>query len=263
MKNFFFIIFIFSLSISYSQVSIEKTIKLSVDEIFADDFDNFYTLSSNILTKYNSEGIKIASFSSEIGSEITYIDIRNPQKILVFFRNENEFIILDDKLSKISNKISLNNFDIFGEALIKNATIGGYWIFDIYKKQLFKINPNFKLEYIKDIKTNSNIISISDNSENVFLLKNSGDLMAYNFNSSKQKELPVYKLCKNFKLIEDNIACYSGNLHSIWLQNFKTGEKSKIKLPSKIEITHASIGKNKVFFFNRNNIYISTIINKK
>jgi len=259
MKNLFFIFFIFSLSISYSQVSIEKTLKISVDEIFADDFDNFYTISNNILTKYNYKGKKVASFSSEIGSEITYIDVKNPQKILVFFRNENEFILLDNKLSKISEEISLNDFDIFGDALIKNATIGGYWIYDTSKKQVLKINSNFKLEYKKDIKVNSKIISISDNSENIFLLKNSGDLMAYNFNTGNQKELPVYKLCKNFKIIEDNIACYSGNLHSIWLQNYMTGKKSKIKLPIKTEIIRASIGKNKIFSFNKNKVYISKI----
>ncbi|NPA44834.1 MAG: hypothetical protein GXO49_04805, partial [Chlorobi bacterium] len=122
-----------------------------------------------------------------------------------------------------------------------------------------KINSNFKLEYKKDIKINDKIISISDNSEEVFMLKNSGDLMSYDFNTGNQKELPVYKLNKNFKVIEDNIACYSGNLHSIWLQNYVTGEKSKIKLPVKTEIIRATLGKNKVFFFNRNKVYISKI----
>jgi hypothetical protein len=263
MKTILYILLIFAITNSYSQVSVEKVLKRSTDELFADDFDNFYILSDNILTKYDANGNKIANFSSENGSQITYIDCRNPQKVLVFFQNENNFILLDNELTKISNTISLNDFDVYGDALLKGAKIGGFWIYDTYKNQLIKINSNFKLEYKKDIKTNSKIISISDNSEQVFMLKNSGDLMSYNFNTGNQKELPVYKLCKNFKVIEDNIACYSGNLHSIWLQNYVTGEKSKIKLPTKTCIARATLGKNKIFFFNKNKVYISKTTKNK
>lgn len=258
MKNFIFILLFIS-NFGISQVVVQKTLNTDIESVYADNFDNFYILNDNIFTKYNVDGNKIASFSSEIGKEITFVDVKNPQKILVFFENDNEIQILDNNLSQVSEIINLNNFGVFNNALINVASVGGFWVFDQTKKQLLKLNENFILEYKKDINTHSNIISLNNNSENIFLMKYDGGLLSYNYNTGILKELPIYKLYKNFIIIEDNIICYQSNIHGLKFQNINTGKHKTILLTKDINIKNATIGKNKIFFYNKTKLFISEI----
>ncbi len=257
------IIFLFISNFAIGQVTIEKALKISAEKVYTDNYDNFYVLNDNILTKYNKEGNKIGSFSSENGKEISFVDTKNPQKVLVFFKNDNEIQLLDSHLSQLNKTISLNELNIFNDALINVANIGGYWVFDQTKKQLLKLNEKFKLEYTKNINTNSKIISMNNNSEDIFFMNNSGGLLAYNINTNNIIELPVYKLFSNFIIIEDNIVCYQSNIHGLKFQNIITGKSKSIKLPKKVNITNAVIGNQKIFFFNKTKLYISNTPKKQ
>jgi len=256
------LIFVFIYNVGESQIVIEKTIDIKANEIYADKFDNLYILTDEAFLKYNLKGKKLASFYPEGGEEISSIDVRNSFKIILFFAEQNKIILLDNNLTKISNDIFLNEFDVFGDAIISGAIIGGYWIFDNVKSQLLKLSSDFTLVYKKDIKTSSRIIAITDNSTNVFLLKETGDLMSFNFNTLALENIPISTPIKNFQIENDELIFYSSNMHSLKFQNLQDNKVSSIKILFGNSISGAGFGNSKVFFFDKLKVYICSVKQK-
>ncbi len=258
MRHLFLFIFFHILFQTFGQVEIENIIDVEADNIYSDNFDNLYVLSENVFIKYNEEGKKTASFFPENGEEITCVDVRNPFKIILFFSNQNKIILLDNKLIQISEDLYLDRIEVFGDALISRATIGGFWVYDKINSQLLKLKPNFSLEYKKDLNFSEEIISITDNASNVLFQKSTREFISYNINTRNIENLPIYKTSDSYRFINNELVFYSGNIHGLSFCNWNTGEYRHIKFPSNITITNAVYGKTKVFFFNKSKVYISS-----
>lgn len=254
----FILLFVF-INISEAQVIIEKEIKIEAERIWADSFDNLYVLSENVFIKYNSLGIKIGAFYSDNGEEISSADVRNPFKIILFYREQNKVCFLDNKLVKINSEVYLTEVGVLGDALIVGATTGGYWVYDKINSSLMKLAPDFKKEYKKYVNITREIRSITDNSSNVIFQTQGREYISYNINSGNKENLPIYKAAENYRVIEDVIIYYSGNLHGINLFTWKTQNSKNIILPKNISVSDAVLGKTKVFFFNKKGVYFSSI----
>ncbi len=257
-KIIFFFVLFFSFISANSQVVIEKKINLKVENVFADDFDNFYILSDNTFSKYNIKGNKLFSYYPEIGNEITGVDVRNNLKILLFFSNQNKIVLLDNKLSRISEDIFLEKFDIYGSALVCGATNGGFWVYDNVNFKIIKLDSQFKLEYKRNLNFSEEITSITDNSSFIFFKRKSKNIFLYNYNEGNIFNLECNNTSKNIGLINNEIVYYNDNLHCLTFYNIDTFDLKYIKLPMNIIIKNAVIGKYKIFFFDEKNVYISS-----
>ena len=253
-------LFLLLCNISDCQVIIEKTISIEAKIIYADNLDNFYVLSDNAFIKYNSEGEQISTYYPKGGEEITYADIRNPFKIIVFFSKQNKIVLLDNNLIPIKNDIFLDEADIFGNALIVGATIGGYWVYDKITGQLLKLNSDFKLQHKKDLHTIYDIVSIENNSTHIFLQSDSGRIIYYNYITANWDYF--YSIIKkNYTVRDDIVTYYSEKEHAMIIIKILNDAFSvdTVKLPEDIEIIDAAHGNSKIFFFDESKIYISSI----
>ncbi len=244
---------------SFGQVEIKRIINVEAEQIYSDNFDNLYVLSENIIIKYNREGKETATFHPENGEEITSVDVRNPFKISLFFNSTNKIVLLDNKLTQISDDIYLDKAGIVGDALICNATIGGFWVYDNSNTKLLKLKTDFSLEYTIDLYISEDIISITDNASSVIFQTRSGALLTYDINSGDIENLSIYKASDNYRFVNKELVFYSANQHGLTFYNWNTGKYRHIILPSNIAISNAVYGKTNVFFFNKNKVYISSV----
>lgn len=80
-----------------------------------DAFENYYyTLGATFYKKTKS---KIYSYANTQLGNISSIDITNPLKIVLFYRDFNTIVLLDNRLSELSNSINLST-----ESFAKNVT---------------------------------------------------------------------------------------------------------------------------------------------
>ncbi len=258
MKYINFIIFIYFFNTAESQVVIEQTIDIQARNIYADNFDNLYVLSDNAFVKYNSEGEKLAAFYAEGGEEITYADVRNPFKIIVIFEQQNKLLILDNNLTPVSNDILLDETDVFGDALLCGATIGGYWIYDKVNNQLLKLNSVFDTEYKKSLFTKLNIISITDNASNIFSQTDSGRIYSYDYISGNPGYMPEINVAGDFSVKDDVLIYFNTYFHRLEFINLSQKNQTIIMLPKEIEIIDATTGNTRIFFFDDTKVYVSS-----
>ena len=72
----------------------------------ADDFENYYYLKGNSLFKKTASET-YSYMNTQLGA-VHSVDISNPLKILVFYRDFNTVLLLDNRLNELSDRINLN-----------------------------------------------------------------------------------------------------------------------------------------------------------
>src|SRR5580698_9609822 len=88
------------------------TIKDSYTQIALDPLNDLYCVSaSNTIIKYDSNGIKKFSYTPNYIGAIYDMDVSNPLKVLLFFKDAATIQICDNTLSPIST-ISLRSLGI-------------------------------------------------------------------------------------------------------------------------------------------------------
>jgi hypothetical protein len=97
-----------------SLYKLSRTIKADIVDFRVDNLGNIYLLSSdNQLKKVNENGDSLAVFNDvRRFGKIYSIDVTNPLKILVYYREFGTIIMLDRFLNNI-NTIDLRSHDIY------------------------------------------------------------------------------------------------------------------------------------------------------
>lgn len=256
-----YLIYLFSILINPNDTFpiIEKTIEIRADKLFADQFDNVYIVSGNTLIKYNSSGQKPISFTSETGEEITKVDIRNPYKVLLFSDIQNKLIILDNNLSVINKDNLLLNQTISNQILICSAYDSGYWIYDKTESRLIKLSSDFKVEFTTDLYFKTYPEDMIAGKTYLLFKSEAGILLKYNYITKNIKEYKDILIYKTFNLNNDLISYFDKSLNKIILFDINTGSFTKeIRLKKTTE--DAVVGRNKIFFSDSVNVYISSLM---
>lgn len=120
MRLVLYLLFFSFVKLSFSQeVIIAKlldSVSLNADIfIGVDNFEDHYYTNGNTLYKQTPN--QTYSYTNTQLGNITSVDITNPLKILVFYRNFNTIVILDNRLNELSDRINLSDSN-YG----KNAT---------------------------------------------------------------------------------------------------------------------------------------------
>jgi hypothetical protein len=164
----------------------ESKMNVAALDIEVDKLGNYYLIDNeNNIVKYNKNRKPVYSYSNNQFGNPAMIDVINPHKILVFYKQQQTLVFLDNTLSEISI-ISLNPNSFYSSAGMAND--GNIWLFDSYYYKLVKIDMNgvlidesFPVEEIGSAKIHDskivereNYVLIVDMDDNVFLYTNLG-----------------------------------------------------------------------------------------
>lgn len=131
-----------TLAQSYSVTKLKESPLKADTFIGADNFQNLYYTSRNTLYKKDSK--EVIEFAALNLGEITSVDLINPLKLIVFYRESNTVVVLDNTLAEIRriNFSTIENFRNVSQAT--NAGDRRLWIFntDIQRLELFDYNQN-------------------------------------------------------------------------------------------------------------------------
>ncbi len=115
MKTKLLFFFLFSLNISFTQeieTKLISTTPLQADTFIGiDDFENIYFLKNNIL--YKKRANDTINYSNVLLGKINSVNIQNPFKIVIFYRDFNSITLLDNNLNELTNRIDLTRETLF------------------------------------------------------------------------------------------------------------------------------------------------------
>lgn len=123
-----------------------KTIKGDIVDFTIDNLDNIYVLNSrNQIKKFNANGDSVAIYNDirKFGN-VTLIDVSNPMKILLYYRDFATVVMLDRFLNAV-NSIDLRKQNIFQAKAIGQSYDNKIWVYDELENKLKKVDEEGKL----------------------------------------------------------------------------------------------------------------------
>jgi len=181
----FFFLTISGCGIISKQQPVDKNNDSEIIDFEVDKLGDFYTRDSDgVVVKYHN-GTKTSTYSNYNLGELSTIDVTNPHKILLFYKEQQTIVLLDNSLTELG-KILFDNKSYF--SAIGFANDGNIWLYDSFLSKLKKIDntgkeieESFPLsqinpENIIDAKIidRGNYVIIADKDTGVLLFNNLG-----------------------------------------------------------------------------------------
>lgn len=201
-----FFLFFFTLTALSQQdtlyVKFEVKHTLEVDQFIG--FDNFnyrYTTNNNTLTKSNGNTEYVYN-NIQLGN-IHTVDITNALKVVVFYKDQNSVVILDNTLSEIK-RINFNQATQFKK--IASATIAyenNIWIYNELNQELELYNYIDNKTILKTLPLNETVVTVKSNF-NYSWVVTEDKLLCYNVYGSEVNQIKAENI--------DQIRLYKNNL---------------------------------------------------
>jgi len=134
MKFFtFFFLFIQLVFVNAQELQTKylKEIHLKADTfIGVDNFENYYYIKSNTLYKKTNQ--QIFTYTNTQLGEITSVDISNPLKVLLFYKDFNTVLFLDNKLNELTTSINFTSESFSQQITFVNiSSNNNLWLYSL------------------------------------------------------------------------------------------------------------------------------------
>ena len=150
MKTFLLILILFVYANASAQhdtsFSLIKTIKGDIVSFTIDNLDNIYIVNSrNQVKKLNANGDSVAVYNDvKKFGQATLIDVSNPLKLLLYYRDYATVVVLDRFLNAV-NTIDLRKNNIFQAKALGQSYDNNIWVYDDLESKLKKIGEDGKM----------------------------------------------------------------------------------------------------------------------
>ncbi|GAA0763566.1 hypothetical protein [Psychroflexus lacisalsi] len=246
MKRFSFFLFLnlFALALSAQPVSLKMVDRLPVDaDQFwgVDTYQRLYFSKNNVF--YKTENQKQFQFQDLQLGELESVDLLNPLKILLFYKEANTLVILDNRL----NEVERINFNFISD--FKTVDFAGIskdnllWIFNADLQQLELFDYQELRTRSSSLPINKEVLEMKSNYNFSWLLHPNG-FSKLNINGSLIDQFN-YENAVSFNIFKNQVMVQT----EIHLEIFGKDTDDKI-IFKKPEITFNQ------FYFNDENIYI-------
>ena len=261
----YFIFWIFSTWIQTNQEQIElmETIPFTGNFFEIDQLGNFYLINSNTLVQYSPNLVKKQQYTNNFSGKVTHIDVNDPLRILLFYKDFNQVVFLDRALSLLGSPVDLDQLGFTNVALVCSSNSGGFWLFNNDTGQLVYLNKDLQVIYQSpDIRLLADgEISPShmiERNQKVYLNLSHKGIFIFNQYGGFEVKLPVFS---DYEIGVTGSTLQFIKEGSVNLYQLKTHQQNIIPLPKHLEIKDLEIYQNKIFIFSDNKLFIYKIIN--
>lgn len=147
MKFNTFYILVLSLLLCSAFTGDEKpalVIRTKLDYFTADNIGYIYTVKEDELVKYLASGKLFARYSNLKLGNITTVDATNPLKLVLYYRDFQQIVFLDNQLSLNSEVVMLENLGYTQADLVCASANNSFWIYNKQNNELLRFDQNSK-----------------------------------------------------------------------------------------------------------------------
>jgi hypothetical protein len=119
-------------------------IKGKFDYFSADNIGNAYLIKEDELIKYLPSGKFFARYSNLKLGNITSVDATNPLKLVLYYRDFQQIVFLDNQLSVNSEVVSLEKLGLEQTDLVCASANNSFWVYNKQNNELIRFNESSK-----------------------------------------------------------------------------------------------------------------------
>lgn len=225
-----------------------------------DPFGNIYTKDgANKVKQWNSAGQLSYVYSEKRYGELTYIDARNPLKILFLFQEYVTIVTADNTISE-TGVYQLQEEGIMRIGAIASSFDNHFWIYDELSFQIKKLNQ--QLEIIQQSPNLSNVIApnlhiskLLEHNKWVYACDSQKGIFIFDIYGAYYKKIPIKGVDDLF--IQNEQLYYLKN-NKLYSYNLKTLDQQEIKLPITSNIRMVRLNKQQLYILAENQLLLYT-----
>ncbi len=228
---------ILSASTQDSLFRFNRTISDEILEFTVDNLDNMYLLNArNQLKKLDANGDSVAIFNDvKKYGQASLIDVSNPLKILLYYRDFGTIVVLD-RLLNVRNAIDLRKQNIFQVRAIGQSYDNKIWVYDEVENKLKKIDEDGKLlqetsDFRLLIGQAITPIKIFDEDKYVYLYDSLQGVYVFDYYGALKNNIMISKW-QNFKVSGKYI--FGSRADTLYRYEISTFRLDEWKMPAQI-----------------------------
>lgn len=260
LKLFTYFLF-FLISIQSSDLKLISSFKIIDKNFVTDNFDNIYSFSENTLKKYSIDGSVKSSFTNHFLGKINSVDVTDPLRILVYYKEYNQIQFLDNNLVELKSPIMLDEIGILASDAVCSSNDGGFWVFDSGTEQLKYFNKNLENSNKSSrvsAKTGHKSIKLVEKNDFLFLLFPDNELLIFDKFGTYIKKTSITN--DNFQIVNHRINYLKNN--TLIRYDFTLFAEDSLTFPEEIKIEKLRIENDKAFVFNNNTMNVYKLLIK-
>jgi len=253
MKHILTILYLLVISSALAQT---KSILFKGHTLTTDQLGYYYEISNNTINKYDLKGTLEYSYSNNILGVIANVDVSNPQKILVYFKDFTKIIILDNTLSPSSEVIDLTILELDETTLVCRSYNDGTWYYDpihfelIRKNQeLITTNSSGNISTLLDKNIQANYLVEYNNK--LYLNDPTNGVLVFDVYGTYLKTIPLYNL--TIFQVKDKFIIYANDQGQIETHDFFTLQKTNYQPDKYISVHSVRVENNLIYIVDKKN----------
>ena len=261
MKYLHFILYIslFAVIGAHAQSEFQFTGKIETEcsQFCVDPLGNIYIVCGQDIRKFDINLKKIGDYSNSYLGIISIADVSDPLRILIYYRELNQVVWLDNFLQELRSPVRLDDIGIDQAVLLCSSNLGGFWVFDqlnnqlkYYDKNLKKIHESISLgSLIGEIKPSA----ISEKNRTVYIYFPGAGILTFDQFAAYSRTLPVFP-DNSFQVTDESLYYLrNGSLYSYYLDTFREEE---LTLPDSIGFTSVYVQSEYIYLLKKDGVYI-------
>jgi hypothetical protein len=132
---------------SFKVKDFKQVKKLSVEseKLAVDRLGFIYTVQGHDLNRHDKDGNLLHNYSNFIAGDITSVDVTDPFKILVYYRDFGQIDILDNTLSPNAQPILLQSLGLELSTLVCRSYNNAIWVYDPTNFEIVRITETMQI----------------------------------------------------------------------------------------------------------------------
>jgi hypothetical protein len=213
-----------------------------------DNLQNIYLYRGNSIKKYTSQGQLLYNYSDKSYGAITSVDAYDPLKMLVFYKDFPEIVLLDNTLSQNGNAFSPADAGYPLTTLACTSHDNGVWLYDAQNFQLIRLDLNLNVEQKTGNLAQTLGISLNPDylleyNNFVYMNDSAQGILVFDSYGTYYKTIPITGL-RSFQVRENELYYVSKNRLHIF--HLKTIMEDQIQTPDTLA-TEVRIEKNLLY----------------
>lgn len=227
------VVAIISLSFHLPEYKLAAVIPGKADMITTDNLGSLYIVHNDVINKHNSTGLLLQAYSNKSFGQVTHVDVSNPMKPMLFYRDLAQVIFLDNMMAQQGAPVRFAEEEFPDVQLAAVSRENGLWIYVSQNSELIRLNEQLQITHRTGNLAQVLGMSISPNylveqNNRVFLNSPSEGVLIFDVFGTYYKTLPLKQL--QYFQVQDEEVIYQQDdkLHSY---NIKTLEMRDYPLP--------------------------------
>ena len=248
----------FFLIIQQPGYELVMSVKVPGEQHYSDPFGNIYIVNAGEIRRFDNEYREAAYYSNSFLGKISSVDLSDPLRILLYFKDYNQILWLDKYLTEIRSPLLLDQLGYQQVDALCSSSQGGFWLYSDITCQIHYFDNTMKLVHESInlrplIGSATRPVAMLEKNRHVYLNAPAKGILVFDRFGNYRRTLPVTG-CTRFQVTDTEIFFFKND--SLFRYNIEKDLSNPVQLPGMIRPVHAEIQPGYLYLFTRDAFYV-------